>query len=171
MAELGVNFDCMCSFIQGLGLLALQAHTPNLKPPFCIIYVKTSNCEKVQGGNAAILFVALYLVAAGTAGVKAALPTHGADQFEEKDPEEARHMSSFFNAFLLSVCLGGALSLTLIVWIQDHKGWDKGFGASALATFLALIVFAVGLPRYRINVIEGSSAITEIIQVHMFDPR
>ncbi|RVW79047.1 Protein NRT1/ PTR family 4.5 [Vitis vinifera] len=117
----------------GLGLLAVQAHYPKLKPPTCVIFDPTADCQQVHGGNAALLFVALYLVAAGTAGIKAALPTH--------------------------------VSLTLVVWIQDNKGWDKGFGVPTLAIFLAMIVFAVGLPRYRIHVIQGTSAITEIIQV------
>lgn len=153
--------------IQGLALLAVQAHYPDLKPPTCLIFDPTANCQKVHGSNAAILFVGLYLVAAGTAGIKAALPTHGADQFDEKDPKEARQMSSFFNHTLLALCLGGAVSLTLIVWIQDNKGWDKGFGVCALATFLAMIVFAAGLPCYRIHVIQETSAITEIIQVCM----
>ena len=152
-------------FIQGLSLLAVQAHYPNLKPPNCLIFDPTANCQKVHGGNAALLFVGLYLVAAGTAGIKAALPTHGADQFDEKDPQEARQMSSFFNQLLLALCIGGAFSLTVIVWIQDNKGWDKGFAVGTLAIFLAMIVFAVGLPRYRIHVIRGTSAITEIIQV------
>ncbi|RVW21327.1 MACPF domain-containing protein CAD1 [Vitis vinifera] len=149
----------------GLGLLAVQAHYPKLKPPTCVIFDPTADCQQVHGGNAALLFVALYLVAAGTAGIKAALPTHGADQFDEKDPQEAMQMSSFFNGLLLALCVGGAVSLTLVVWIQDNKGWDKGFGVPTLAIFLAMIVFAVGLPRYRIHVIQGTSAITEIIQV------
>ncbi|XP_034698009.1 protein NRT1/ PTR FAMILY 4.5-like isoform X2 [Vitis riparia] len=149
----------------GLGLLAVQAHYPKLKPPTCVIFDPTADCQQVHGGNAALLFVALYLVAAGTAGIKAALPTHGADQFDEKDPQEAMQMSSFFNGLLLALCVGGAVSLTLVVWIQDNKGWDKGFGVPALAIFLAMIVFAIGLPRYRIHVIQGTSAITEIIQV------
>lgn len=72
-------------------------------------------------------------------------------------------MSSFFNGILLAVCVGGAVSLTLIVWIQDNRGWDWGFGISSIALFLAVIVFASGLPMHRM--IQGNSTITEIIQV------
>ncbi|KAL2475144.1 Protein NRT1/PTR FAMILY 4.6 [Abeliophyllum distichum] len=152
----------------GLGLLALQAHYPNFKPPLCNIYDPTStNCIQVTGGNAALLFIALYLVALGAGGVKAALPTHGADQFDDKDPKEERQMSSFFNWLLMAVCVGGAISLTLIVWIQDHKGWDLGFAVSTIAMFLGVIVFASGIPQYRYHVIHGSSALTEIVQVYV----
>ncbi|XAR66615.1 hypothetical protein NMG60_11012903 [Bertholletia excelsa] len=155
-----------CSEFLGLGLLAIQAHISGLKPPLCNIFEATATCVKVAGGNAAYLFASLYLVAIGSAGIKAALPTHGADQFEEKDLKEATDLSSFFNWFLLAVCVGGVTSLTLIVWVQDHKGWDWGFGISTISIFLGILVLLVGLPWYRIHVIQGHNAITEIIQVY-----
>lgn len=34
-------------------------------------------------------------------------------------------MSSFFNWLLLALCIGGAISLTLILWVQDNKRWEK----------------------------------------------
>ncbi|CAK9182590.1 unnamed protein product [Ilex paraguariensis] len=156
-----------CLEFLGLGLLALQAHYPKLKPPLCNIFEPNAHCAQVSGRNSAILFVALYLVAAGSSGLKAALPTHGADQFDEKDPKEATQLSSFFNWLLLSVCIGGVVSLTIFVWIQDNKGWDYGLGLSTLAMFLGIIMFASGLPQYRIHSVQGRSAITEIIQVYV----
>lgn len=145
--------------------MTIQAHSPRLKPPPCNIFDPASRCEKIGGGNATALYVALYLVAAGSGGIKAALPSHGAEQFDEKDPKEARQMSSFFNCLLLAVCIGGAVSVTLIVWIQDNRGWDRGFLISAIALLLAVIIFAAGLPMYRIQIIQGTSAITSVIQV------
>ncbi|KAI8001763.1 Protein NRT1/ PTR FAMILY 4.6 [Camellia lanceoleosa] len=142
-----------------------QAHFPKLIPPPCNIYDPTTHCSQVKGGNAALLFVALYLVAIGSAGVKATSPAYGADQFEEKNPKEAREMSSFFNWLLLAGCLGTVASLTLIVWIQDNKVWDKGFGISAIAMLVGIMVFVAGLPQYRIHVVQGSNVIIEIIQV------
>jgi len=156
-----------CLEFVGLALLTVQAHYPKLQPPVCNVFDPTASCKKVSGGNAALLFTALYVLAAGSAGVKAALPSHGADQFEEKDPKEAKQMSSFFNLLLLAVCLGGVVSLTLIVWIQDNRGWDWGFGISTIAMFLGVIVFFSGLPMYRIQPIQGSSALIEIIQVYV----
>jgi len=156
-----------CLEFVGLALLTVQAHYPKLQPPVCNVFDPTASCKKVSGGNAALLFIALYVLAAGSAGVKAALPSHGADQFDEKDPKEAKQMSSFFNLLLLAVCLGGVVSLTLIVWIQDNRGWDWGFGISTIAMFLGVIVFFSGLPMYRIQPIQGSSALIEIIQVYV----
>lgn len=156
------------SLFQGLLLLTLQAHFPKLKPPLCNVFDPTAHCLKVDGGNAAFLYISLYLVATGSAGVKASVPVHSADQFDEKDPREARQMSSFFNWLLLSVCLGAAISLTLVVWVQNEKGWDRGFGISTGAMFTALIVFLAGVPRYRMAIIQGTSALLEIIQVCSF---
>ncbi|KAK3440606.1 hypothetical protein EUGRSUZ_B01888 [Eucalyptus grandis] len=99
--------------------------------------------------------------------MKASLPAHGADQFDERDPREARQMSSFFNCILLSVCTGAVVSLSLVVWIQVNKGWDWGFGLSTFAMILAIIIFAVGLPLYRIQTVQKSSAIIKIIQVYV----
>ncbi|KAH7545071.1 hypothetical protein FEM48_Zijuj01G0054300 [Ziziphus jujuba var. spinosa] len=151
----------------GLALLTAQSHYPQLKPPICNVFDPTSHCEKLSGGNAALLSIALYMLAAGASGVKAALPSHGADQFDEKDPKEAKQMSSFFNLLLLAVCVGGAVSITLIVWIQDNRGWDWGFGISTIAMFLGVVIFAAGLPMYRIQVVQGSTAIIEILQVYV----
>ncbi|KAK9268117.1 hypothetical protein L1049_010557 [Liquidambar formosana] len=162
-----VGLVSACIEFLGIALLTLQAHYPKLKPPPCSIFDQTVHCEQVDGGNAVLLFIALYMIAAGAAGLKATLPSHGADQFDEKDPQEAKQMSSFFNSLLLAICVGGAASLTLIVWIQDNKGWDWGFGISTIAMLMAVVIFAAGLPLYRIYVVQQTSAILEIIQVYV----
>uniref|UniRef100_A0A7N1A1Z8 Uncharacterized protein n=1 Tax=Kalanchoe fedtschenkoi TaxID=63787 RepID=A0A7N1A1Z8_KALFE len=151
----------------GLALLTVQAHYPSLKPRPCNMFEPTATCEKVEGSNAALLFLALYMLAIGSAGLKASLPPHGADQFEDEDPREARQMSSYFNCLLLALCVGGSISLTFIVWIQDNKGWDWGFGISTVAILMGIVVFAAGLPMYRVYVIRGDSAFLEIIQVYV----
>lgn len=151
--------------LQGLALLTIQAHYPHLKPDLCNINDPTAHCNKPERGQKAFLFLGLYLLAFGSAGTKASLPSHGADQFDETDPKEAKKMSTFFNTLLLAVCIGGSVSLTFIVWIQIHKGWDWGFGIGTIAIFLGTILFAIGLPLYRIQVATGTSVLLEIIQV------
>lgn len=153
--------------LQGLALLTVQARYSSLKPAICNINDPTDHCETLSGSHEAFLFIGLYLVALGSAGTKAALPSHGADQFDENDPKEAMQMSTFFNTLLLAICLGGSVSLTFIVWIQINKGWDWGFGIGTIAILLGIIIFAAGLPLYRIRLPQGSNAFTEIIQVSM----
>ena len=150
--------------LQGLVLLMLQARSDRLKPPSCY-YPVDPTCQRVHGGNEVHLYLALYLIAIGSAGIKAALPAHCADQFDEKHPVEKLQMSSCFNWLLLSLCTGGALSVTVFVYIQQFKGWDKGFAAAAGAMGLAVVVFIGGMPRYRFATVQGSSALTEIFQV------
>ncbi|KAH0469312.1 hypothetical protein IEQ34_002544 [Dendrobium chrysotoxum] len=158
---------CLSTIIEilGLGLLSIQAHHQALLPPPCKVFDPSSACVRVYGRNEAVMFVALYLTAFGSAGVKAAVPPHCADQFDEKNPREARQISSFFNWLLLSLCIGGAISLTVIVWIQDEKGFAWGFTACAAAVIVALFVFACGIPRYRIPVFQKDNAFLEIFQV------
>ncbi|KAF9683721.1 hypothetical protein SADUNF_Sadunf04G0043800 [Salix dunnii] len=157
-----------CLELMGLSLLAFQAHNAKLKPPPCnILDPTTAHCEKVGGGNAVLLFVALFVLAAGSSGTKASVPSHGADQFDEKDPKELIQMSSYFNFVLLAVCFGAAVSLTVFVWIQDNKGWDWGFGVGAISMLLAVIIFIAGLPMHRIHVVQGSSTVVEILQVYV----
>jgi peptide/histidine transporter 3/4 len=154
-----------CIEVVGFTLLTIQAHYSTLRPPVCNIFDPTSTCQKITGANAALLFIALYLVGIGSGGIKAAIPSHGADQFDIKDPKEVKEMSSFFNWILLAASLGGAVSLSLVVWVQDNKGWDKGFAISTGAIACGVLVFAGGLPIYRIHVIKESSPIAEIVQV------
>ncbi|RZB96488.1 protein NRT1/ PTR FAMILY 4.5-like [Glycine soja] len=151
----------------GLALLTVQAHMGSLTPPICNVYVKDAHCAKLSGKQEAFFFISLYLLAFGSAGLKASLPSHGADQFDERDPKEAMQMSSFFNGLLLAVCIGGAVSLTFNVYIQDRYGWDWGFGISTFAIVLGTILFAFGLPLYRIHVAHTKNGIIEIIQVYV----
>ncbi|XP_004486281.2 protein NRT1/ PTR FAMILY 4.5-like [Cicer arietinum] len=151
----------------GLALLTTQAHYPSLKPPFCNVNDPTTICKIPSVGQKYFLFIGLYLLAFGSSGAKAALPSHGADQFDESDPKEANQMSTYFNTLLLAVCMGGAVSLTFIVWIQINKGWDWGFGIGTIAIFLGTIIFAAGLPLYRIQVAIGTSGLIEIMQVYV----
>ncbi|KAL6616064.1 hypothetical protein ACP70R_038334 [Stipagrostis hirtigluma subsp. patula] len=152
--------------VVGLLLLTLQAHSDRLKPPRCFFPVDPT-CQQVHGGNKVHLYLALYLIAIGSAGIKAGLPAHCADQFDEKHPVEKLQMSSFFNWLLLSLCAGGAFSVTVFVWIEDYRGWDRGFAAATGVMGLAVLVFVAGLPRYRIAPVQGSSALAEICQVYV----
>nr|CAD1824113.1 unnamed protein product [Ananas comosus var. bracteatus] len=151
------------------GTTAANNASPQARPEAtpCNIFDPTAHCHRIEGGDAALLFSALYLVAIGSAGIKASLPVHCADQFDDTDPKEAVQMSSFFNWLLLSLCVGGAISLTLLVWVQNNKGWDKGFAVSTGSMFLAFVVFLVGVPWYRIPVVGGKNALLEIGQVYV----
>ncbi|KAL9396620.1 hypothetical protein Peur_010873 [Populus x canadensis] len=152
-----------CVEFMGYGLLTVQAHFHHLRPSPCK-GVSPDQCEGADGSQAAILFAGLYLIAFGTSGVKASLPSLGADQFDENDPKEASQLSSFFNWFLFSITIGAILGVTIIVWISTNQGWDLGFGVCAIAVLLAIIFASMGKSLYRNNVPKGSP-LTSFAQV------
>ncbi|XXG62208.1 hypothetical protein AAC387_Pa05g0619 [Persea americana] len=148
----------------GYGLLALQAHVPSLRPPECDVSNPESNCKGVHGYNAALLYVAIYLVALGEGCIRANLASFGGDQFDEDDPNESKHRSSFFNWFTVGISIGAITGLIFIVWIEDHKGWDYGFAACALIVILGMLVLIAGSPFYRNQQPKGSP-LTRMLQV------
>ncbi|KAG1353895.1 hypothetical protein COCNU_07G000070 [Cocos nucifera] len=141
---------------QGYALLALHAHLPSLHPSDCEINGKHNNCEQVHGFNSAMLYIALYTTALGEGCVRGALPSFGGDQFDDKDPVELQLKASLFNWFTFGISLGGFIGLTLKVWIENNRGWDIGFGVSALAVLLGVLVVASGISFYHIQIPKES---------------
>ncbi|KGN61036.1 hypothetical protein Csa_021307 [Cucumis sativus] len=139
-------------------LITVQAYSHDLLPsPLC-----PKDC--VKGRIAFVFYTSLYLLAIGSGGVRGALPALGADQFNQKDPKEAKALGTFFNYMLLSVVIGAAVGVTLIVWVAVNKAWYWGFFISALAALVGFIIFAIGKPFYRIQV-PGQSPLLRVIQV------
>ncbi|KAL6659141.1 hypothetical protein ACP70R_003181 [Stipagrostis hirtigluma subsp. patula] len=150
--------------IVGFVMLALQAHLPSLHPPPCNPKSDPSSCNGVHGWSATLLYGALYIVALGEGFMRACIPALGADQFDRDDPSESRQQSSFFNWFAFCLSMGVISGLILIVWIENSKGWDIGFGVSAILTMIGLLVATAGLPLYRNRIPQGS-ALTRVLQV------
>lgn len=140
----------------------MQATSSSLKPPKC--EAGDSPCQRVGGAKAAMLFLGLYLVALGVGGIKGSLPPHGAEQFDESTPQGRKQRSSFFNYFVFSLSCGGLIAVTLVVWIEDNKGWQWGFGISTLTILLSIPLFLAGSKFYR-NKIPNGSPLTTISKV------
>lgn len=142
-------------------ILTVQAQSKSLKPPKCTPNIP---CKQVHGSQAAMLFIGLYLVALGVGGIKGSLPTHGAEQFDASTPRGRKRRSTFFNYFVFSLACGALIAVTLVVWIEDNKGWQWGFGMSTLAIFLSIPIFMLGSSYYK-NKIPRGSPFTTIIKV------
>ncbi|PIN17022.1 H+/oligopeptide symporter [Handroanthus impetiginosus] len=141
----------------GLVILTIQAHSSSLKPPKC---EPEMPCEQVHGAKAAMLFLGLYLTALGVGGIKGSLPSHGAEQFDENTPNGRKQRSTFFNYFVFSLSCGGLIAVTLVVWIEDNKGWQWGFGISTLTILLSIPIFLGGSRFYRNKIPLGSPLTT-----------
>ncbi|PKU73573.1 putative peptide/nitrate transporter [Dendrobium catenatum] len=134
-------------YILGLGLLTLSSILPSLRPPICSINVgKPCIPNHFQAG---CFYFALYLVALAQAGHKPCAQAFGADQFDEKDPEESFSRSSFFNWSYCSLCIGSTATIIILTYVQDNISWPLGFGIPFVSMGLALILFLFGTKTYR----------------------
>ncbi|XP_077226236.1 protein NRT1/ PTR FAMILY 4.6-like [Tasmannia lanceolata] len=148
----------------GFMLLTIQSHFNSLQPAFCNAIDPTVNCQHVRGQKEAVFFSGLYLVALGSGGLKAIFPTLGADQFDENDPKERRLISSFFNFLIFSVAIGSFTGVTLLVWLENNKGWDVGFIVASSSILFGLAIVAIGYTKFR-NKMPMGSPLTKILQV------
>ncbi|KAK7386946.1 hypothetical protein VNO78_27338 [Psophocarpus tetragonolobus] len=146
----------------GLIVLTVQARVPSLKPPVCV--PSTTPCHEVSGGKAAMLFCGLYLTALGVGGIKGSLPAHGAEQFDENSPSGRKQRSTFFNYFVFCLSCGALIAVTFVVWVEDNKGWEWGFGISTITIFVAIPLFLAGSSTYRCKIPSGSP-LTTILKV------
>ncbi|XP_051126749.1 protein NRT1/ PTR FAMILY 8.2-like [Andrographis paniculata] len=150
---------CIIYFL-GMALLTLSASIPGLKP----------ECDHAHGGchpkasQTLVCFLALYMIALGTGGIKPCVSSFGADQFDQNDEKENKKKSGFFNWFYLSINIGALIASSVLVWIQMNVGWDWGFGVPAVAMGIAIVFFFIGSHRYRLQK-PGGSPLTRIAQV------
>nr|KYP61281.1 Peptide transporter PTR2 [Cajanus cajan] len=139
----------------GMCILTLAASVPALKPAEC----SGSSCPSATPVQYFVLYFGLYVIAFGTGGVKACVPSFGADQFDDTDSKERTKKASYFNWYYFSIYLGAIVACSLIVWIQDNAGWGLGFFMG-----LSVISFFIGTPLYRFQKPRGSP-FTRMVQV------
>ncbi|KAG2726643.1 hypothetical protein I3760_01G123400, partial [Carya illinoinensis] len=111
-----------------------------------------SNC--VHSTKALLFYASIGLLALGG----------GADQFDSNDPEERKHIASFFNWFLLSITMGASIGVTFVVYVSSNFGWYKGFIISMSCAFAGLVFVALGKPYYRVRV-PGESQLLRVLEV------
>ena len=99
----------------------------------------------------ALFFFSLYLVAIGQSGHKPCVQAFGADQFDEKNPQENSDRSSFFNWWYLSMCAGIGLAILVVVYIQENVSWALGFGIPCVFMVISLVLFVLGRKSYRFS--------------------
>ncbi|KAJ7541993.1 hypothetical protein O6H91_10G084700 [Diphasiastrum complanatum] len=135
-------------------LLTLSASLPSLRPPICSALEKT--CQPASPFQLWFFYIALYLVALGTGGIKPCVSSFGADQFDDEDPVERKKKTSFFNWFYFSINVGALISASVLVYIQQNVSWGLGFGIPAAAMGIAIFSFLFGTPLYRHQKPAGS---------------
>ena len=111
-----------------------------------------------------MFYTSLCFLALGSGGVRGSMTALGADQFDEKDPIEAKGLASYFNWLLLSTTLGAVIGVTGVVWVSTQRAWHWGFFIVTLASSIGFVTLALGKPFYRIRP-PGESPISRIAQV------
>ncbi|XP_008785424.1 protein NRT1/ PTR FAMILY 8.1 [Phoenix dactylifera] len=148
----------MIVYISGLTLLTMTSSVNGLKPS-----CDNGVCDPTNA-QTAVVFIALYLIALGTGGIKPCVSSFGADQFDESDESEKKRKSSFFNWFYFSINIGALVASSVLVWIQNNVGWGWGFGIPAVVMAIAVVSFFLGTALYR-HQKPGGSPLTRIAQV------
>ncbi|CAM6096456.1 unnamed protein product [Calypogeia fissa] len=147
--------------VMGMVLLTFTAVLPALRPSPCQV---DRPCLPANGGQLAILYVGIYLIALGNGGIKPNISSIGADQFDETEPKEKKQLSHFFNWYYFCVSIGSLLSVTVIVYLEDNIGFGWGFGIPTGIFAVAIVMFIAGAPLYRFKA-PGGSPITSVAQV------
>eukprot|EP00268_Persea_americana_P044017 TRINITY_DN4442_c1_g1_i4.p1 TRINITY_DN4442_c1_g1~~TRINITY_DN4442_c1_g1_i4.p1 ORF type:complete len:306 (-),score=50.70 TRINITY_DN4442_c1_g1_i4:415-1332(-) len=145
-------------YVLGMTWLTLTVTIKGLKPT-----CHGDSCNPTLT-ESAVFYLALYIIALGTGGIKPCVSSFGADQFDENDELEKKKKNSFFNWFYLSINVGALLAGSVLVWLQTHKGYGWGFGVPAVAMAIAVVSFFSGTRLYR-HQKPGGSPLTRIFQV------
>ncbi|KAE8038394.1 hypothetical protein FH972_010913 [Carpinus fangiana] len=96
-----------------------------------------------------MFFIALYTLTVGEGGHKPCVQTFAADQFEEDSEEDKKAKSSFYNWWFLGLVFGSTCATLVVIYLEDNVGWAVGFGILVAAMSVSLVIFLLGIKRYR----------------------
>lgn len=127
----------------GLFLLWLTAVISKLRPPSCNL--REGNCEPATAKQLALLFLSFAIMSIGAGGIRPCSIAFGADQITEKDDlKREKILRHFFHWYYLSIGVSLLLASTVLVYIQDKKGWVVGFGVPLGFMFFSTVTFYLG---------------------------
>ncbi|KAG5070130.1 hypothetical protein AAZX31_01G196700 [Glycine max] len=139
----------------GVTILTISTIIPSLHPPKCNGDT-VPPCVRANEKQLTALYLALYVTALGTGGLKSSVSGFGSDQFDDSDNDEKKQMIKFFNWFYFFVSIGSLAATTVLVYVQDNIGRGWGYGICAGAIVVALLVFLSGTRKYRFKKRVGS---------------
>ncbi|XP_026411382.1 protein NRT1/ PTR FAMILY 5.10-like [Papaver somniferum] len=159
-------------YVLGLGFLTLSVVLTSLMSPTKYNEVNGTSSASPAPFLILLFFLSLYLVAIGKAGFKPCAEAFGADQFDERNPEENSSKSSFFNWWYFGLCVGSSISHVVLTYIQDNISWVLGFAIPCICMLLGLFVFLLGTKTYRFSKDENKeNPILRIARVYVASAR
>ncbi|XP_023243608.1 peptide transporter family 1-like isoform X2 [Centruroides sculpturatus] len=107
-----------------------------------------------------LTILGLLMIAVGTGGIKPCVSAFGGDQFK---PSQEKQLQRFFSLFYLSINAGSLLStfLTPVLRADVHcfgnsTCFPLAFGVPAILMIVALVIFVIGSPMYKVNPPKGN---------------
>ncbi|XP_017249099.1 protein NRT1/ PTR FAMILY 6.2 isoform X1 [Daucus carota subsp. sativus] len=141
--------------MMGTAALALSTKLQQFRPPPCH-FADLNKCQQANGFQMGALYIALYLIALGTGGLKSSVSGFGTDQFDENNEKEKAQRAFFFNRFFFFISMGTLMAVTVLVYIQDEVDRSLGYGLCSVSMIVALVIFFSGRKRYRYKKSVGS---------------
>ncbi|XP_020582261.1 protein NRT1/ PTR FAMILY 5.10-like isoform X2 [Phalaenopsis equestris] len=148
-------------FVLGLGLLTLSTVLPGFHPPNCKQTAHDMACKPTTF-QVSVFYFSLSIVALAQGGYRACALAFGADQFEQNDAEESASRSSFFNWWLFGPNIGLIAAFVFLTYIEENIGWSIGFGICCIVMAISLIIFLLGIRKYRYHTLEEESSFARI---------
>ncbi|RCV27468.1 hypothetical protein SEVIR_5G330700v4 [Setaria viridis] len=150
--------------LSGMCLLCLTAILPVYKKtPECA--ARVADCEVVPW-QLPLLFTSFALMSVGSGGIRPCTLAFGADQLDRRDNSSSnvRTLQTFFNWYYTVLGLAIVFAATVIVYIQQTRGWVVGFAVPVVLMVTALTLFLLGSPFY-LKAAADRSAIVGLVQV------
>jgi dipeptide/tripeptide permease len=110
-----------------------------------------------------LCFVALFLIALGTGGIKPNISSFVGDQFDARSVEA---LASVFSVFYFLINAGSLCSTILTPIISTRVSYAWAFGIPAILLFVATVLFALGSRGYtKYHISKGPSVFTVFYRV------
>lgn len=137
---------------------------PQARPPICDKL--TMQCNSSTIFQVLFLCFSLGLTSIGAGGIRSASMAFGADQFVKRYNKEKSlaALESYFGWYYVASAVAVIISLTFVAYIQEHSGWQVGFGVPAVFMLLGVLLF-FSASSFYIRSHEKSSLFTSFFQV------
>ncbi|WOH03552.1 hypothetical protein DCAR_0622951 [Daucus carota subsp. sativus] len=143
----------------GMIVMWLTTMLPATKPD--------TNCQtcKPSGLQYLVLLSSFVLMSIGAGGIRPCSLAFGADQLDKKDnPKNKSILERFFGWYYASAALSVIIAMSVVVYIQDHKGYRLGFGIPVILMFLSATLFLLASSMYVKQTVK-TSLFTSFAQV------
>jgi POT family proton-dependent oligopeptide transporter len=98
----------------------------------------------ILGGNETFLLLGMGAIIVGNGYFKANISTIVGKLYEDGDPRR----DSGFTIFYIGINVGALLATTLVAYVGETYGFDKGFALAGFGMLLGLIIFYTGRKNY-----------------------